>query len=230
MVTLTLTVTDSDGATARARVTITVSSGPTVSIQTADQTVFGGTVLQLLATSRDSDGSPVATYAWSESADTPVGIFSGATEEDATWTAPAATMDDQVVTLTLTVTDNSVDAITGSDSVTITVPSTKPTVSIQTADQTVDGGAVLQLEATSADSNGTIATYAWTAVPPVGTFSDAAVEDATWTAPATMADDQVVVLTLLVTDNDAATATGECHDHGPRYRPDGQHRDRGPGP
>ena len=44
--------------------------------------------------------------------------------------------------------------------------------------------------------------YAWTADPAVGTFNDAAVEDATWTAPATTTHDQVVTLTLTVTDND----------------------------
>ncbi len=51
----------------------------------------------------------------------------------------------------------------GSDSVTITVLGTDPTVSIQTEDQTVPGGTVLQLQAMSAYSYGTIATYAWTA-------------------------------------------------------------------
>ena len=46
-----------------------------------------------------------------------------------------------------------------------------------------------------------IATYAWTAAPAVGTFSNAAAEDTTWTAPAATTDDQVVTLTLTVTDS-----------------------------
>ena len=205
VVTLTLTVTDNDGANADDSVTITVRSGPTVSIQTADQSVFGAAVLQLLAMSQDTDGSTVASYAWA--AVPAVGTFGDAAAEDTTWTAPAATPDAQVVTLTLTVNDNSVVPITGSDSVTITVPGTNPTVSIQTKDQTVAGGTVLQVQATSADSDGTIATYAWTTDPvTTGTFSDAAVEDATWTAPATALDHQVVTLTLTVTDNDGANA------------------------
>ena len=116
----------------------------------------------------------------------------------------------QVVTLTLTVTDNSAVPITGSDSVTITVPGTDPTVSIETEEQDVAGDTVLQLEATSADSDGTIATYAWTAVPAdAGEFDpmEADVEDVTWTAPATTADDQEVTLTLTVTDNNNATVS-----------------------
>ena len=206
VVTLTLTVTDSDGATASASVTITVPSGPTVTIETADQTVFAGTVLQLQATSRDSDGSTVNSYLWS--ADPAVGTFSDdAAVEDPTWTAPDAMAATQVVTLTLTVTASDDDMVPGSGSVTITIPGTAPTVSIQTEDQTVAGGTVLQLQATSADSYGTIASYAWATDPATtGTFSDAAVEDATWTAPATTTANQVVTLTLTVTDNDTDTA------------------------
>ena len=147
--------------------------------------------------------------------DSAVGTFAPdpANVDDVTWTAPATMAATQVVILTLTVTPS--DAIAGamaSDSVTITVPGTNPTVSIETVDQDVVGGTVLQLEATSADSDGsTIATYAWTAVladgsaddSAVGTFAPdpANVEDVTWTAPATTTDDQMVTLTLTVTDN-----------------------------
>ncbi len=96
------------------------------------------------------------------------GRFSpSAAVEDPTWTAPA-TAANQVVTLTLTATDGGdADNNDVSDSVTITVRGTDPTVSIETADQTVLGGAPIDLAAMS--SRGCRA-YAWTADPAVGTF------------------------------------------------------------
>ena len=54
----------------------------------------------------------------------------------------------------------------------ITVRGADPTVSIQTADQTVFGGDPIDLQATSADLNTPVTSYLWTAVPAVGTFSD----------------------------------------------------------
>ena len=70
-------------------------------------------------------------------------------------------------------------------------------VSVDTPTQNVAGGTVLQLAATATEAD----TYAWTATPDVGTFSDTAIEDPTWTAPATTAGTQSIALTLTVTGN-----------------------------
>ena len=134
---MTLTVTDGAGGGARASVTITVLSGPTVSIQTADQTVDGGASIPLQATS-DNSGKGF-TLAWV--AAPVVGTFSPSMAvEDPTWTAPTPAAD-QVVTLTLTAADGDATDNDAVDSVTILVRGTDPTVSIETADQTVLGGA-----------------------------------------------------------------------------------------
>ena len=107
MVTLTLTVTDNNGnedgdddITARDSVTITVRRGPTVSVDMVfvgddeltamDHPVSGGTVVNLLATSRSADVAG-ATRLWTATPN--VGTFSNAAAEDTFWTAPAATTD-----------------------------------------------------------------------------------------------------------------------------------------
>ena len=110
---------------------------PPVSIQTMDQTVDGGTAVSLRATSSDD-----ATHEWTATPN--VGTFGNEAVEDTTWTAPATTTDDEVVALTLTVTESGHDEAKAS--VMITVRGAEPTVSIQTKDQTVFGGTFSRLK------------------------------------------------------------------------------------
>ena len=118
-----------------------------------------------------------------------VGVFSDAAILEPTWTAPAKEIDEQEVTLTLAVSDGT---STSTAQVTITVlANNAPEAAIQTAEQGIDGGGELTLQATADDddTNDTL-TYAWTAddgdssTTDDGTFSDAAVLQPTWTAPA----------------------------------------------
>ena len=199
VVTLTLTVTDGGGGGARARVMITVLSGPTVSIQTADQTVAGGASIPLQATS-DNSGKGF-TLAWVANPASPTGGTFSPNEavEDPTWTAPTPAAN-QEVTLTLTAADGDTVDNDAMDSVTILVRGTDPTVSIETADQTLLGGATTEALQTTVSTD--VTTHAWTADPAVGTFSNTAAADSTWTAPGTTAAKQVVTLTLTVTDID----------------------------
>ena len=92
--------------------------------------VDGGDVVTLDSTTEvpnDANGaidaSAIDTYAWVASPD--VGVFANDAAADTTWTAPAATAVDQVVTLTLTATENygagSGGNISGSRSIEITV-------------------------------------------------------------------------------------------------------------
>ena len=163
-----------------------------VSVNTVNQEVAGDTPLQLAASSTGA-----TSFLWAAD----VGTFSNTAIENPIWTAPAAEANDRAVVLTLTVTG--AGGVTASDSVTITVTGTDPTVNVDTANQEVAGSTPLQLAATATD----VDSYAWEANPDVGTFSNAAIEDPTWTAPAAETNDRVVVLTLTVTDLDGNTAS-----------------------
>ena len=70
-------------------------------------------------------------------------------------------------------------------------------------DRTSLGARLSMLEAMSRSADVSGATRLWTATPNVGTFVDPAAEDTIWTAPAATADDQMVTLTLTVTDGAA---------------------------
>ena len=83
-------------------------------------------------------------------------------------------------------------------------PNKPPTASITTHAQTVDAGGILQLAASDSDSDGTIATRAWTATG--GSFVDASIQDAQWKAPRPLVETEYT-LTYTVTDNDGAKAS-----------------------
>ena len=75
-----------------------------------------------------------------------------------------------------------------------------PSVAIETLDQTVNGGAVIDLAATATDEDGEIETLLWTADG--GTFSDDSIEDPAWTAPTGEDVDTEYTLTLTATDDE----------------------------
>ena len=202
---IVLTLTVSDGtSTGAAEVTFTVLANvaPEVTIITGAQELAGGGEITLDATATDDDDDDNSlTYQWA--ADPDVGDFSATEALGPTWTAPDRTNAAQSIALTLTITDPG--GLTGSDTVTITVDSNQsPTVSINTVFQLVDGGDEITLDATASDPDQDTLTYAWMATG--GTFADAAIEDATWTAPETRNTAQAITLTLKATDTDGLSA------------------------
>ncbi|MXW23089.1 MAG: hypothetical protein F4X80_02955 [Chloroflexi bacterium] len=74
-----------------------IGEPPTVTIETAGQSVSGGSSLELAATVTAPTDGKIASHSWSGP-----GSFSDATAEDTTWTAPAARSSEQRFTLTLT--------------------------------------------------------------------------------------------------------------------------------
>ena len=205
--TLTLTVTDDRGGQTTTNTTVTVQAAnkkPTVTIDTGAKTVGGNDVVPLTATAEDPDGA-IVSYLWTASPN--IGTFGNAALEDTTWAAPAKTDSEQRITLTLTATDN--EGGTGSAGVVMKVSANnQPTASITTPGQEVAGGTVVTLQATATDDDDTVLTYAWTANPDVGVFSNVAILAPTWTAPAKTNAEQEVTLTLSVSDG-TSTSTAE---------------------
>ncbi len=166
---------------------------PTVTIVTQDQTVDGGASVSLDATASDPDGDDL-TYSWSGS-----GSFRDSISLDTRWSAPAAQSSDRNYTLMVEVSDGSLN---DTDSVSITVrgvppPNRRPTVTIVTQDQTVDGGASVSLDATASDPDGDDLTYSWSGS---GSFRDSTSLDTRWSAPAAQSSDQTYTLMVEVSD------------------------------
>ncbi len=201
--TIVLTVTDNDGATDTDEVIIAVNS-PANESPTADAGVDqalvdaddnGSEEVALDGSaSTDGDGS-IVSYVWSENG-----------SEIATGVSPNVTLAVGTHTIALTVTDN--DGATGSDELVVTINSlanVSPTANAG-ADQTVmdddnSGSEEVVLDGSaSSDSDGTIATYAWT---------ENGAQIATGVSPTVSLPVGTHTITLTVTDDDGATGSDE---------------------
>jgi L-fucose isomerase-like protein len=201
-----LTVTDDKGAVSTAastNVTVKhVNVAPTANAG-AVQTVDEQTAVTLTGSGSDIDGT-IASYAWTQTAGTPV-TLTNANAAAASFTAPA-TMTGEVLTFQLTVTDDKgATSTTATTSVTVKHVNVAPTANAG-ADQTVDEQTAVTLTGSGSDIDGTIASYAWTQVSgtPV-TLTGANNATASFTAPATMTG-EVLSFQLTVTDDKGAAS------------------------
>ena len=181
-----------------------INQPPTASAGSAETVAFGASVMLDGRASSDSDGM-IETYAWTQSSGSPAVTLTGADTERPTFTAPGAAA---TLVFRLTVTDD--DGAIATAVVTITVaaapPNQPPTASAGSAETVAFGASVMLDGRASSDSDGMIETYAWSqsSGSPAVTLTGADTERPTFTAPATAA---TLVFSLIVTDDDGATAT-----------------------
>ena len=148
-----------------------------------------------------ANGNPTPTYAVVGTL--PAGVSFGPATRRLSFAENSIQAGSGTITIRAT---NSAGMADWTASYTFVAANAPPTASITTQPRTVDAGATVNLAATDADSDGTIASRAWTATG--GTFANAAIRNAVWTAPAgRTAADTVYTLTYEVTDDDGATAS-----------------------
>ena len=174
-----------------------------------DQTVNEQSTVTLDASgSTDADGT-IQSYAWTQTSGSSTVVLSNSNSVTATFDAPSISVTN-VLVFTVLVTDN--DGASSSSIVTITV---NPVASLNDAPladagpaQSVTSGDAVTLDGSlSTDSDGTIASYAWSQLSgtPTVTLTGANTVNPTFTAP-TVTANTILSFSVTVADNEGATA------------------------
>ena len=190
-----------------------VNSAPTARAG-SDQTLLGGTIVMLDGRmSSDPDGDSLR-YAWTQTGGPSVSL-SGRNTTQPTFTAPAGTTANTVLTFQLLVTDPG--GLSDSDTCRVTIPAVietnDPPVAEAGTNQTVISGAGVTLDGSgSTDPEGQTLTYQWrqtsgTAVQ----LASANRARASFTAPLVNTGQQVtLIFELTVSDDQMLTCTDTC--------------------
>ena len=207
---VTYTVTDNDGNGDEASTTFTITvieanRAPVVTISTASASLEGGAMQVISGAATDPDSDSVEV-----SASTTGGALSAVTRSGDDWsvtlTAPAVTANPQTITVTISGEDPAGLTATASRAWTVGA-NVDPTVTIDQADMTVDGGASVDLSAVvAAPEAGQSVSTLWTATG--GSYPDGdSGTTARWVAPAGGKTDTDYTLTATVEDALGATAS-----------------------
>ena len=184
---------------------IEANRAPVVTISTASASLEGGAMLVISGKATDPDSDSVEV-----SASTTGGALSAVTRSGDDWsvtlTAPAVTANTQTITVTISGEDPAGLTATASRAWTVGA-NVDPTVTIDQADMTVDGGASVDLSAVvAAPEAGQSVSTLWTATG--GSYPDGDSETTVrWVAPAGGQTDTGYTLTATVEDALGATAS-----------------------
>lgn len=195
--TLTYTARDRSGNESTVTRTVTVVASTPVDTIAPVISLNGSAAVELMVGETYTDAGATATD-----------------DVDTTVTVTATSTVDTITAGSYTVTYNATDAAGNSATPVVRtvvvkpIPNVAPTANAGT-DQTVNEQTPVNLSGTGTDSDGTIATYAWTQVNgPTVTLSPTDQTRATFTAPDVTADTELT-FKLTVTDDDGATAEDE---------------------
>ena len=165
--------------------------------------VIKGQVIHLSEATATDDNGDALTYAWTATPSSAV-TFNSTTALNPEVTVSNTVTDGDIIELTLTVNDGTVDAsdtrrLTIQDAV---VTNIAPTVNAGPDLSAVIKGQVIHLsEATATDDNGDALTYAWTATPSSAvTFNSTTALNPEVTVSNTVTDGDIIELTLTVND------------------------------
>jgi hypothetical protein len=223
----TITVTDDDGESSNDTVNITIidtvaSNNPPSVDAGQDQSVPEGSEVNLSATATDSDGS-ILSYNWSQTSGPSVSI-SNRTSANATFTAPEITdgSGNISVSFNVRVTDDGGESSNDTVNITIidTVAGNNPPSVNAGQDQSVPEGSEVELSATAADSDGSIASYSWSQISgPSVSISGANQAIASFIASQVDIDTQLIFQITVIDNNgtsnsDSITITVEDRDLG----------------
>jgi LmbE family N-acetylglucosaminyl deacetylase len=172
-----------------------------------NQTVAGGSVVQLNGSGSDPEGATL-TFAWTQTSGPPV-TLTGANTATPGFTAPPAIRSTQTMRFQLVVNDGvQPSAPATTDVIVPALPNNAP-VANAGPDQTVAGGTVVQLDGRgSTDLDADPLTFAWTQLAgPAVTITGAATAVPTFTAPAAQAHDAIFMFRLTVSDAFGGSST-----------------------
>ncbi|KWV92464.1 MULTISPECIES: PKD domain-containing protein [unclassified Erythrobacter] len=204
--TLSFEVAVSDGTTTSTDTvtyTIAANQGPIADAGT-DRRVEGDTYVVLDGTGSSDPEGDTLTYNWVQTGGPSV-TLRNIMDDQATFTTPAGTPTDQVLTFELTVSDGN---ISSTDTVTITVDANDAPVANAGPDQTTTGGEVVGLDGSaSSDPENDTLSYSWVQTGGQGvTLSDATLARPVFTAPTGLASSTQLTFELTV-DDGVSTST-----------------------
>lgn len=168
-----------------------------------DQTVNEGTLVTLNGTSSFDIDSNTLTHSWTQT-EGPNATLSNATSATATFTAPAVNAT-RVLAFQLVASDGTLNS-TDTVNVTVNNVGNDPPVANAGADQSVNGGTLVTLDATaSSDTDGDLLAFSWRQTEgPRVTLSDHNVAKPTFTAPS-VTTPTTLTFELTVSDGNFST-------------------------